>query len=185
LNSTQESIFESSVKDLTISVLDGYNATVLAYGQTGSGKTFTMGSASSIDKDVVNQGIIPRAIMLLFNEIERRFQSDSSNTIKIQAQFIEIYGEDIRDLLDKTKSSAFVIPGSVSKLTLRETTDGDVFVAGAKEETVASATQLMELLERGGKQRSIAATGMNSESSRSHGTFNKSILTPVYKLSTL
>jgi kinesin family protein 4/21/27 len=152
--------------------LDGYNATVLAYGQTGSGKTFTMGSASSIDKDVVNQGIIPRAIMLLIDEIDKRFRNDSSNKFEIKAQFIEIYGEEIHDLLYKTKSSALVMPGSAQKLSLKLNDDGDFYVAGAKEETVTSVKELIELLGRGGKQRATAATKMNSHSSRSHGMFN-------------
>jgi len=39
---TQEEVYEVSAKEQVVSVLQGYNATILAYGQTGSGKTFSM-----------------------------------------------------------------------------------------------------------------------------------------------
>ena len=68
-------------------------------------------------------GIIPRVIHSLFEQILQREGDDPNSTYKVQVQFLEIYGEDIRDLLDKT-----------SKVTIRESANGEVFVSGAKEE---------------------------------------------------
>lgn len=77
--------------------------------------------------DDENTGIIPRVIRNLFELIADKEQQDPHSTYRIFVQFLEIYGEDIRDLLDETKTS---------KVTIRETPNGEVFVAGAKEELV-------------------------------------------------
>jgi kinesin family protein 3/17 len=39
---TQSHVYETTARPAVLSVLEGYNATILAYGQTGTGKTFTM-----------------------------------------------------------------------------------------------------------------------------------------------
>ena len=64
--STQDSVFESCVKNLVLGCFAGFNATVLAYGQTGSGKTFTMGSGFTLGLREQDLGIIPRVIRLIF-----------------------------------------------------------------------------------------------------------------------
>lgn len=64
--STQDSVFESCVKNLVLGCFAGFNATVLAYGQTGSGKTFTMGSGFTLGLKEQDLGIIPRVIRLIF-----------------------------------------------------------------------------------------------------------------------
>ena len=58
-------------------IIQGYNATVLAYGQTGSGKTFSMGTSytekeSSASEVTLgdNDGMIPRAVDLIFSRIK-------------------------------------------------------------------------------------------------------------------
>lgn len=75
----------------------GYNATVLAYGQTGSGKTHTMGSGYTIGLKDEELGIIPRVIKLIFNEVEKRKRKAE---FIIKCTFLEIYNEDLNDLLD-------------------------------------------------------------------------------------
>merc|ERR1719235_531948 len=59
---SQKEIF-AEVKELTQSVLDGYNATIFAYGQTGSGKTYTMAGEAGSEE---GQGLIPRTIEHLY-----------------------------------------------------------------------------------------------------------------------
>lgn len=140
----------------------GFNSTILAYGQTGSGKTFTMGSSG--DNTVVGteiQGIIPRSIEYLFAQISAKETRDPNCSYKVMAQFLEIYGEDIRDLLDITKTS---------KVSVRENPSGDVYVTGACEQLVTSPQQMMRVLADGSKHRITSATLMNQSSSRSHGT---------------
>jgi hypothetical protein len=94
-----------------------------------------MGSGSSTDMRSGSEsfGIIPRVIQSLFEVMHQREQDDPNSTYKFQVQFLEIYGEEIRDLLDHTKTS---------KVTIRETTAGEVFVSGAREEVVGSAAQV-------------------------------------------
>lgn len=121
-----------------------------------------MGSASSSDMRVGpdNLGIIPRVITSIFDIMEQRELDDPNSTYKVQVQFLEIYGETIRDLLDHTRTA---------KVTIRETATGEVFVSGAREEFVSSASQMMKALEDGSKHRTTASTLMNLTSSRSHG----------------
>jgi kinesin family protein 4/21/27 len=160
LDSNQSSIFDDCARNLLQSVFEGFNATIIAYGQTGSGKTYTMGSASSVRVTTDNEGIIPRVINLLFDMVLEKESNDSQSSYKISVQFLEIYGEEIRDLLDKTRTSRVVI---------RENVNNEVFVSGCREESVSSSIQALKSLEDGTKQRTTAATEMNSESSRSHG----------------
>ena len=105
-------------------------------------------------------GIIPRVIQSLFDIILQKEEDDPNSSYKVHVQFLELYGEDIKDLLEHTKAS---------KVTIRETASGDVFVSGAREETVCSASQMMRALEDGSRHRTTASTLMNSSSSRSHG----------------
>lgn len=126
----------------------------------GSGKTWTMGSSSDVKLTQEAMGIIPRVIRRLFATVRQKELEDTSSTYKIYVQFLEIYGEDMRDLLDHTKTS---------KVSIRESPDGEVFVSGAREELVSSYEQMMAALEEGSSNRTTAATKMNAVSSRSHG----------------
>jgi hypothetical protein len=122
-----------------------------------------MGSAAGYDLRITPEttGIIPRVIYNIFEIIKQKEANDPNSTYKVMIQFLEIYGEDIKDLLDHTKTS---------KVTIRETATGEVFVSGAREEVVSSATQMMKALEDGTRHRTTASTMMNQSSSRSHGT---------------
>lgn len=119
-----------------------------------------MGSAADLRTAEETKGIIPRVTKLMFDTIQQREESDPNCSYKIHVQFIEIYGEDIKDLLDNTRTS---------KVTIRETVNGNVFVSGAREESVSSAVQMMKALEDGARNRTTASTRMNEQSSRSHG----------------
>lgn len=109
--------------------LHGYNATVLAYGQTGSGKTYTMGTGFDHTSGDYQLGIIPRAIRHIFAGIEKLQHPEDSDTsatnsqFSVAVQFIELYNEDIIDLLDPfNKNSTFKI---------HESANGQITVAGA------------------------------------------------------
>ena len=93
---TQVEVFEE-ISQLVQSALDGYKVTVFAYGQTGSGKTFTMEGPENPTPDTI--GVIPRAVAQIFQEAcELRPRGWD---FKLEATFIEIYLEEIRDLLAK------------------------------------------------------------------------------------
>ena len=67
-----------------------------------------MGSGSlagTIDKNV---GIIPRVIADMFNRMNTMKDSIPGAEFKVKVQFIEIYGENIVDLLDPTPDGSLV-----------------------------------------------------------------------------
>lgn len=164
--SHQHEIYERNVSILVKSLFEGYNATVLAYGQTGSGKTYTMGTStdSLVDDDDSKLGVIPRAMSEIFEIIEDKKAANPGAEFYLRVQFLEIYGEDIRDLLDPAGSSE----GKV--VSIRETDKG-LEIVGAVEEAVKSTQSMYEALERGSLCRTTGSTEMNLHSSRSHAIF--------------
>ncbi|CAH0727583.1 unnamed protein product, partial [Brenthis ino] len=168
----QQEVYDTCVRKLVEAALDGYNATVLAYGQTGSGKTYTMGSGwEGEDVGEDKRGIIPRAIRDLFAGADERAEAARSQgqlppEFSVQAQFIELYNEDIVDLLDPAKDP-------FAKGTLRITEDGcgGVRIVGASMRAVRGVKEALGALRAGALARTTAATNMNSSSSRSHAVF--------------
>lgn len=154
----QATVFESIGKPFVDDVLAGYNCTVLAYGQTGSGKTFTTIGDGHEDSDA--RGLIPRVMERIFQELER--SDDPQADVKLTASFIEVYKENLRDLL---------MPHNSSNLKIREDKEGGVYVESASEILISSVASGMAVLARGNAQRSTGATLMNADSSRSHCVF--------------
>ena len=72
--------------------MEGYNGTIFAYGQTGTGMTFTMEGAADDLK-----GILPRTINWIFKNIKNY----SDKQFLVRVSFVEIYNEEVRDLLNK------------------------------------------------------------------------------------
>ncbi len=150
---SQDDVF-NEVAALTVKdVLDGYNGTIFAYGQTGSGKTHTMFGVRGGPPEL--RGLIPRAAHAIFEGIEKL---DDVVEVTITCSFLEIYREQIRDLL---------APKNIG-LKVRETPNGDVYVQGLSDEFVTSPDELLDVVAEGDKARSVAATNMNETSSRSH-----------------
>ncbi|XP_057252476.1 kinesin-like protein KIF27 [Pezoporus wallicus] len=162
-NSTQEEVYTICIKPLLVSLTEGYNATVFAYGQTGSGKTYTIGGGhiASVAED--EEGIIPRAIQELFQHISENCNID----FHVKVSYIEVYKEELRDLLD--------LENSVKELHIREDEKGNTVIVGAKEFQVQCADEVMSLLENGNAARHTGTTQMNEHSSRSHAIFTISI----------
>ena len=134
----QESVFGELAAPLLDYFFDGYNCTILAYGQTGSGKTFTMGTGMDGNIDSTTQGIVPRAI----EHILGRLQGYSSNDFwEIYVSFLEIYNEEIIDLLSPVTSS-----GKKHTLSIREDACGEIFLTGIKEEKVESGDDVFGYL---------------------------------------
>ncbi|CAG4954104.1 unnamed protein product [Colias eurytheme] len=170
---SQQEVYDTCVRKLVEAALDGYNATVLAYGQTGSGKTYTMGSGweGEGDLDEDKRGIIPRAIRDLFSGAEERAEAARAQgqlppEFSVTAQFIELYNEDIVDLLDPAKD-----PYAKSNLRITEDGCGGVRIVGASIRAVRGIKEALGALRAGALARTTAATNMNSSSSRSHAVF--------------
>ncbi|XP_024392703.1 uncharacterized protein [Physcomitrium patens] len=157
---SQEDVYNECVKPLVESCCAGYNATVLAYGQTGSGKTFTMGcgnKSSSLEEEL---GVLPRAIRQLFKIVEER---SHETEFLVKCAFVEIYNDEIKDLLH---------PDTPPKaISIREDANGDIILAGVREEEVTNFKSMIRFLEYGSVFRTTGSTLMNQHSSRSHAIF--------------
>ena len=160
----QLEIFDYCVKDLVLSCFAGYNATVLAYGQTGSGKTYTMGTGQRLNLLEEEIGIIPRVIASIIQETDKR-KTESEFVLKVS--FLEIYNEELLDLLDPKS-------GAGKQIIIREDR-GTISLMGMHEEKVATVDEMLSCLDQGSLNRSTAATLMNELSSRSHAIFTISI----------
>jgi hypothetical protein len=92
-DSTQRSVYEYAAQGIVDSVLEGYNGTIFAYGQTGTGKTHTMEGLEGTQ----HQGIIPNSFEHIFASIT----ASANKQYLVRASYLEIYNEEIRDLLSK------------------------------------------------------------------------------------
>ncbi|KAI9596415.1 P-loop containing nucleoside triphosphate hydrolase protein [Syncephalis fuscata] len=169
-DTSQQDVFNDCVSRLMDKFLDGYNATILAYGQTSSGKTFTMGTGlgEGYADSENTRGIVPRAAAFLFNYLHKM----PSNAFKYQVQvsFLEIYNEDLIDLLSITSRD-----GPRNTVTIREDTRGNIIWTGIRERRVNSMEELLDCLESGSALRQTGSTDMNEASSRSHAIFSVSL----------
>jgi len=154
-NTTQREIFDITAAPIVTSVMDGYNGTIFCYGQTGSGKTHTMVGYGDNKEDM---GIIPRAFHDIFNQIAER----KERSHMVRASFLEIYNEEIRDLLSKDQTK---------RLDLRENVERGIYIDGLSTFTVSCPSELLTVLNVGNKNRTVGATKMNQDSSRSHSIF--------------
>lgn len=154
-HSSQQELYEETVRPLVSSILDGFNGTIFAYGQTGTGKTYTM-EGSKMDHE--RRGIIPRSFEHIFNHIGRT----ENMQYLVRASYLEIYQEEIRDLLHPDQSLRF---------ELKEKPDTGVFVKDLSSAVCKSAAEIQQLMNVGNQNRTIGATNMNEHSSRSHAIF--------------
>ncbi|XP_046324310.1 kinesin-like protein KIF17 isoform X1 [Marmota monax] len=154
-----EQIYNEIAYPLVEGVTEGYNGTIFAYGQTGSGKSFTM---QGLPDPPSQRGIIPRAFEHVFESV----QCAENTKFLVRASYLEIYNEDVRDLLG---------PDTKQKLELKEHPEKGVYVKGLSLHTVHSVAQCERIMETGWKNRSVGYTLMNKDSSRSHSIFTISI----------
>ncbi|KAL7569989.1 hypothetical protein ACA910_017038 [Epithemia clementina (nom. ined.)] len=152
-NETRD-VYSSMAKGIVRSVVAGLNGVIFTYGQTSSGKTYTMQGAGKPGKD---EGILQMAASDIFRLIEKT----EERLFLVRVSFLEIYNEEIRDLLAK---------GKEEKLAVREDPQRGFFVP-SREEIVINMSALQNVLFQGNRKRSIAATAMNERSSRSHTVF--------------
>ncbi|KAJ6381294.1 hypothetical protein OIU77_030049 [Salix suchowensis] len=168
----QRSIYDQAIAPIVDEVLEGFNCTVFAYGQTGTGKTYTMeGGKRNKGGDLpAEAGVIPRAIRQIFDTLEAQ-NADYS----IKVTFLELYNEEITDLLAQEDPSRNVEDRQKKPISLMEDGKGCVVVRGLEEEAVYSANEIYTLLERGAAKRRTADTLLNKRSSRSHSVFSITI----------
>lgn len=150
-DSSQSEVYSYTGKPLLDSVLEGYNATIFAYGATGCGKTFTITGTPE------NPGII----FLAMSDLFRRIQILSADrSIKLTLTYLEIYNEKIRDLLNPNTD-----PNS---LQLLEDKHKRVLVLNLSQHHPKAVQEVLELIKKGNRYRTVSPTAANAVSSRSH-----------------
>ncbi|KAF8403419.1 hypothetical protein HHK36_011522 [Tetracentron sinense] len=164
-NVSQEKLFKVAGLPMVENCMGGYNSCMFAYGQTGSGKTHTMlgDIEGGTRRHSVNCGMTPRVFENLFLRIQKEKESRRDEKLRFtcKCSFLEIYNEQILDLLD---------PSSVN-LQIREDAKKGVYVENLRELEVTSARDVIQQLVQGAANRKVAATNMNRASSRSHSVF--------------
>ncbi|KAK0607507.1 hypothetical protein LWI29_016003 [Acer saccharum] len=166
-DSTQLDVFQLIGVPLVENCLAGFNSSVFAYGQTGSGKTYTMwGPANALLEENLSsdqQGLTPRVLERLFSRINEEQIKHAEQQLKYQCRcsFLEIYNEQITDLLDPSQRN----------LQIREDVKSGVYVENLREEYVCTMKDVTQLLIKGLSNRRTGATSINAESSRSHSVF--------------
>ncbi|EFC45052.1 kinesin-6 [Naegleria gruberi] len=162
-SSTQDEIFQNEIIPIVDTLFDGFNTTVFCYGMTGSGKTHTMQGGETLE----NMGLIPRTVQQLLFEVERRKGPDSSAPLcKLSVSYLEIYNEKVFDLLVSSKDSTT----SLGKdLPLHEDKSKNIIVKGLTIKSITSYDGFCEeFYQVGMKNRKVASTKLNVQSSRSH-----------------
>ncbi|XP_028905217.1 kinesin-like protein KIF3B [Ornithorhynchus anatinus] len=151
----QLDLYDEAFRPLVDSVLGGFNGTIFAYGQTGTGKTYTM---EGVRGDPERRGVIPNSFEHIFTHISR----SQNQQYLVRASYLEIYREEIRDLLGKDQAR---------RLELKERPDTGVFVRDLSSFVTKSVREIEHVMQVGNRNRSVGATHMNEHSSRSHAIF--------------
>lgn len=146
--STTKQLHHRSIKSLVDRAMEGYHSSILAYGQSGAGKTFTMTGTRE------SPGLIPMAITDCFRYVQK---SQESREYLIRISYLEIYKENIRDLLSATPQPIRLFDGP-----------NGMIIRGLKEEIVSTPEQVYAILTKGERRRQVGATHLNQHSSRSH-----------------
>jgi hypothetical protein len=150
-NSNSQLIYKEICRDITKSVINGYNGTVFMYGQTTSGKTFTMlGTPKS-------PGLLPCALRDTFSMIQKEANPGAFN---VSCSYIEIYNENVIDLLTES-----------SNLKLVDDSKYGVIVVGSKRVKIKTFEDGISLKDYGEENRKYRETLINEYSSRSHTIF--------------
>ena len=196
---SNDEVFDAVAKEAVEAATDGFNATILAYGQTGSGKTYTMGSG---DGSYENRGVIPRALTMVFERLAVGERSSGKEaklrtrdhhvmeeaemlskkkkqkpTAKVLVSFVEIYNENLIDLLSSHEN-----PNHAPACVISDSgPDSGVFVRGLTTKEVCSEDEALALWFEGDAQRAIGSHAMNDRSSRSHAVFTLNIETVSFK----
>ncbi|XP_036064031.1 kinesin-like protein KIF21A isoform X19 [Onychomys torridus] len=174
IDSQQEQIYTQCIEKLIEGCFEGYNATVFAYGQTGAGKTYTMGTGFDVNIMEEEQGIISRAVKHLFKSIEEKKTTAIKHGVpppefKVNAQFLELYNEEVLDLFDTTRD--IDAKNKKSNIRIHEDSTGGIYTVGVTTRTVNTEPEMMQCLKLGALSRTTASTQMNVQSSRSHAIF--------------
>ena len=141
-----DQIYTRTTKQIIENVLQGYNGAVICYGQTGTGKTYTMNE------------ITPIAVNQIFNGIG---VADKDNEIfKIDVSIIEIYKEQVNDVLDSKNTNLNIIENKLKKKNL--------IIENLTSVTVTTENELNDIIYKGTIKRNTNSTSMRDYTAKSH-----------------
>ncbi|KAI8013900.1 Kinesin-like protein KIN-5D [Camellia lanceoleosa] len=199
--SQQKDLYEQAIAPIVNEALEGYNCTIFAYGETGTGKTYTMEGEGRKQKSGEfhnDVGMIPRAVQQIFDTLEAQ-----NTEYSMKVTFLELYNEEITDLLVPDEVSKSLDDKSRKPIALMEDGKGAVFVRGLEERVVRTADEIYKILEEGSGMKhtecniegielikcgklnlvdlagaeNILRSGAREERAREAGEINKSLLT--------
>ncbi|KAG2020259.1 kinesin [Coprinopsis cinerea AmutBmut pab1-1] len=182
----QAMVYHEVVSPMLEQVLQGYNCTLFAYGQTGTGKTYTMQgdlARTPMGNPSAHAGMIPRVLFRLFHQLET-----SSADYSVKISFVELYNEELRDLLASELSAPSGSTQPMGMASKDKQGEGGlkifddsgkkgVFIQGLEEIAVKDSRDALALLVKGSERRQSAATNFNEHSSRSHSVFSITVHT--------
>ncbi|GAB9474711.1 Kinesin-like protein [Globisporangium polare] len=153
----QRELFVSTTKPVIKAAFEGKSGLVFAYGVTNSGKTYTISGTEE------KPGMLPRALKYVIKELTRRKENEASPVAQVTASYLEIYNENVYDLL--------AAPIRKRRALRLQDCDGKIQVKGMLEKPIRSITDGEEILAIGMKNKQVAETSCNMDSSRSHCVF--------------
>lgn len=103
------------------------------------------------------RGVIPNS----FEQIFQNIKADPQTQFLIRCSYLEIYNEDVRDLLTSDEK----------KLEVKEDPSKGVFVKDLSQVVVQDVNHINKVMDQGFANRTVGGTLMNAESSRSHSVF--------------
>ncbi|KAG0467256.1 hypothetical protein HPP92_018836 [Vanilla planifolia] len=168
---SQERLFKVAGVPMVENCMAGYNSCIFAYGQTGSGKTHTMlgDIEEGMHTNGVNSEITPRVFGYLFSRIQKEKENQSYKKLHFtcRCSFLEIYNEQILDLLD---------PSSIN-LQIREDAKRGVHVENLKEYEVSSPRDVIQQLIQASYSYWQKSSGAEGERLKEATNINKSLST--------
>ncbi|TYZ68683.1 hypothetical protein PybrP1_012431 [[Pythium] brassicae (nom. inval.)] len=153
----QRELFVATTKPVVRAAFDGKSGLVFAYGVTNSGKTYTISGTTA------RPGVLPRALQLVIKELTRRKENDAAPVTHVTASYLEVYNENVYDLL--------AAPTRKRRALRLQDCDGKIQVKGMVEKPIRTAADGDEILAVGMKNKQVAETSCNLDSSRSHCVF--------------
>ena len=154
--STQSDVYEEATL-LIQSMVQGNNICIIAYGQTCTGKTYTIQGPDS-----KNPGIAIRAAKELFTILKNFNDSKLFESIRLSLTIIEIYNEQIYNLLEE----------STPNLSMYEDASGNLIIPDLNPISINSFDEASKLFKLASKFRHTSTTEYNDRSSRSHCIFS-------------
>lgn len=157
-HSTQADVYTRAIRPVVNQTLDGFNTTIFAYGQTGTGKTHTM---EGVVDDPELCGMIPRATKSIFESLAEL--ESAEYTVKVS--FLELYNEELQDLLSVTDEAKLRILDDKSQMS------AGVMCHNLEQVMVTSTEEVIKVMKSAMAKRKVGETQLNKASSRSHCIF--------------